>query len=300
MFPTHLPKEGDEDGTTVQCVWSWGELGLYLKPNGRLTICYKGKDRVSSIEPHLDINSPLLPNKWYHVTVIARNTAGASNNYYCELTIMQRDEISKKESQLLSVEVCIKNSYHHPGPMIPMDAHFELATGGTFNGRLENPKITTRDETAESAMNRLLVIWDTFRNMTEWSIPSDDNTSIQKDNPLLLHNHPTRAVRGRLWDGTEFNWKHQPSHYGGIHFHNDDVYAFNWDCDMEWTIPQNIPSGIYIMRLVNEQCEEESLPLFICPPLVQLNSGDDGEKKKKICILISTFTYGKCFPIHIK
>jgi len=341
MFPTHVvvpPVEGEDVsgggvGTSASnqcCVWSWGDLGLYMNPNnGCLVLCYKGEHHIiSSIEPHLNRNAPLLPKKWYHVTVIIRNNPttaveavsnrsnkNSNNNWYCELTIMQQDGISKRKSQLLSVseKVCIKTNKENDGnidklsggspmmmTMMPINAHFELATGGTFNGKLENPKITTRDETYEVGMeDHLLISWDTSKNMTEWSIPSNNHdssssTSIQKeDNPLLLYNHPTRAVRGHSWDGTEFNWKHQPGHYGGIHFHDDDVYDFGWECDFEWVIPSGIPSGIYIMRLTKEQGEdEESLPLFICPPLVQFPSGEiDCEMKKKVCILVSTFTY---------
>lgn len=152
MFPTHIvvpKKEGyiEDDTAAIQCVWSWGELGLHLMSNGRLALYYKGENRIiSSIEPaHLDNKSPrLLPNKWYHCTVNVRNgdAAGANNNNcHCELVVMQQDEISKKESQLLSLEVCLNNL---PGPLIPSDDHFELSTGGTFNGRLENPKIKTK------------------------------------------------------------------------------------------------------------------------------------------------------------
>lgn len=120
--------------------------------------------------------------------------------------------------------------------------------------------------------------------MTEWTIPSKCASNL-----LQLYNHPTRAVKGRKWDGSEFCWRHNPNHYGAIHFHDDDVYDFNWDSDLDWTIPKGIPSGVYIVRLRNDNDDEDSLPLFICPPL------DDTKKdeKKKLCILMPTFTYGE-------
>jgi len=49
---------------------------------------------------------------------------------------------------------------------------------------------------------------------------------------------------------------------------------------MEWTIPEGIPSGVYIMRLTNENGDKESLPLFICPPLDE-KIGEEKKKKKK-------------------
>lgn len=192
--------------------------------------------------------------------------------------------MSKNESAFLQIESYIQNCKR--GELVPGECHFELATGGSFNGKLENPKIATLGD-----IPKFLCVWDTSKDMTEWSIPLDSHSSIHQCNPLILYNHPTRAVRGRQWDGSEMDWRHQPTHYGGIHFHDSDIYDFNWECDMEWTVPDGIPSGIYIMRLTNESGEEEVLPLFVCPPLEPLFLG--GCKRKKICILVSTFTYGE-------
>ena len=104
--------------------------------------------------------------------------------------------------------------------------------------------------------------------------------------PMCCLDSTTFCVKGHLWDGSELCWRHNPNHYGAIHFHDDDVYDFSWDTDLEWTIPVCIPSGVYIIRLRNENGDEDALPLFICPP-------KNDRMTKKLCILIPTFTYGE-------
>lgn len=285
MCPSRIVRgkeNSDEAGANAsQCVWTWGGLGLYLMANGLLAVdCGKG---MHSVEP----NQNLLPNRWYHCRLTislcdAGAESGSGNDWRCELVVVKKDRISKEENLLFSAKVCPKTTADR-SIAIPIGAHFELASGGTFNGRLEDPAIMVGD--------RPLVRWDSSEAMTEWSIPSD-RASIQHDNPLLLHNHPTRAVRGRRWDGTQFDWRHAPRHYGGVHFHDDDLYDFGWESDFEWTIPEGTPSGIYVARLVDERGEEEALPLFVCPSLEGPAEGDI-RRKKKVCILVSTFTYGE-------
>ena len=82
--------------------------------------------------------------------------------------------------------------------------------------------------------------------------------------------------------GSEMNWTHKPKHYAAIHFHEDDIFDFEWDTDFTFKIPENMESGVYVMRL---SCEgyEDAIPFFVCPPIKKTTAN--------ICILVSTFTY---------
>ena len=276
VCPTHVPGEvGEKDtmlsNTSNQCIWSWGDLKLQMKPNGKLDLCHIEEVLIDSNETWL------MSNNWYCIKAHIHQLA--TNKCCCKLIILDHDKLSHKETVIFQGDQIAEAEQ-----IIPQRACFELASGGTFNGRLEQPKITIGDKSGIDPHN---IHWDTSCNMTEWSIPSNDNS-----NPLVLYNHPTRGVRGHLWDGMEFCWKHNSSHYGAIHFHDDDVYDFNWECDFELEIPNDMPSGIYIMRLKNENCDEEALPLFICPKLKHDVMGC-GAEKKKLCVLMSTFTYGE-------
>ncbi|KAL9183994.1 hypothetical protein ACHAXT_002080 [Thalassiosira profunda] len=269
VCPTHIirgdGREGEEGkAAELQCVWSWGGLGLYLHTNGgHISVLHKGSD-VFRMSP----SARLSPNKWHRCTVTVDAAGGA-----CKLNVVRLERLSQKEVPVVDCKCCVDCSSY-----IPSDAHVELASGGKFNGRLEDPRISIGAEGDEQTLIR----WDTAQHMSEWTIPSADDSTIQ-GNPLILHNHPTRAVRGRRWDGTEMDWRHKPSHYGGIHFHDDDLFDAGWECDLDWEIPLGMPSGIYVVRLTDDAGEEEALPLFICSLL--------GGERKKLCVLISTFTY---------
>jgi len=64
-----------------------------------------------------------------------------------------------------------------------------------------------------------------------------------------LVNMPARAMKGYNWSGDEHDWKHAPSQYGAIHFHDDDLYDAGWEADFTLTIPEDTPSAIYAARL---------------------------------------------------
>jgi N,N-dimethylformamidase len=144
-----------------------------------------------------------------------------------------------------------------------------------FNGKLESPAIY---ENESSEPERLLTSWD-FSNSISTNTVQDN---AQNQYELELVNLPSRAVTGSNWDATEMCWRHKPEHYGAIHFHDDDIYDFNWKTDFSFNVPANLTSGIYVMRIKSGDFED-ALPFFVCPPL--------GTKQAKLCVLIPTFTY---------
>jgi len=162
---------------------------------------------------------------------------------------------------------------------------FWLGTGGTWNGKLEAPSIRVDG-------NKVFASWDASQSISSWSVPGVSEVLDSPPPPLKLCNHPTRGVTGHLWDGTEMCWKHKPSHYGAIHFHEDDLYDLGWKCTFEWKVPLGMPSGVYLMRLRVREFEE-ALPLFICSPIEQdsENGSIRVRTQNDTCILIPTFTY---------
>ncbi|MCG8695877.1 MAG: hypothetical protein MI806_32080, partial [Minwuiales bacterium] len=82
--------------------------------------------------------------------------------------------------------------------------------------------------------------------------------------------------------GTEMCWRHAPDQYGAIHFHDDDIYDFGWETDFTFTVPDDLPSGVYAARIT---CGgyEDAMPFFVCPPR--------GKRNADLCVLASTFTY---------
>src|SRR3546814_12488046 len=67
-----------------------------------------------------------------------------------------------------------------------------------------------------------------------------------------------------------------------IHFHDDDMYDCAWDTDFSFTVPTDLRSGVYAMRLACEDVED-MIPFFVRPPR--------GQRQSSLCLLIPTFTY---------
>ncbi len=162
---------------------------------------------------------------------------------------------------------------------------------GHFNGKIEAPAIYTKalDKagliTAGEGRNvdGLVARWDFAR-----AIPT---TRIVDAGPARHHGHlvnlPARAMTGANWTGREMCFRHTPQEYGAIHFHDDDLYDCGWSTDFTWTVPDDLRSGVYAVRLEGKDAEgrtaEDNIPFFVLPPK-NLRTAD-------VCVLMSTYTY---------
>jgi N,N-dimethylformamidase len=97
-----------------------------------------------------------------------------------------------------------------------------------------------------------------------------------------LVNLPTRAVTGARWSGNEMCWRHAPREYAAIHFHDDDLHDAGWATDFDFTVPADLPSGAYVMRLAAEGHVDE-LPFYVRPPR--------GRPGADVLFIASTYTY---------
>jgi N,N-dimethylformamidase len=93
---------------------------------------------------------------------------------------------------------------------------------------------------------------------------------------------PTRAVKGVRWNGTVQRWLDDPSQYAAIHFHEDDLVDAGWSPDISWTVPADLPSGVYAVKLALGG-SEEYVPFFVRP--------SRQHSKARIAYLASTATY---------
>jgi N,N-dimethylformamidase len=97
-----------------------------------------------------------------------------------------------------------------------------------------------------------------------------------------LVNLPTRAVTGARWTGREMCWRHAPREYAAIHFHDDDIYDAGWATDFEFTVPADLPSGAYLLRLAADGHLDE-VPFYVRPPR--------GRPGADVLFVASTYTY---------
>lgn len=97
-----------------------------------------------------------------------------------------------------------------------------------------------------------------------------------------LINMPTRAVTGCEHSGRETCFRLAPDEYGAVHFHRDDLEDAQWTADFSFTVPEDLPSGVYAAWLTSGDAEDH-VPFIVRPPR--------GESRAQIAVLMSTFTY---------
>lgn len=235
-------------GPDRQTILSLGQIDLALDEHGLLVL--------SDADTVLCIGAPVAPRVWTLVTA----TLTPSGVTLCAAAV--GDDAPHTDHATSSVDLAV-----HAAPTI---AARDLAGRVTqhFNGKIEAPEIHVDGQPH--------AVWDFAKDISTNSVPA------QCGPDLTLFNSPTRAVTGSNWDATEMNWTHKPDHYGAIHFHDDDIYDFGWDTSFRFTIPDDMPCGIYIMRLACDGAED-AIPFYVSAPL--------GKPKAKLCVLISTFTY---------
>lgn len=142
-----------------------------------------------------------------------------------------------------------------------------LRLGQGFNGRIEAPTLTVAGEPVAA--------WDFARAMTTQVVPG----SGPQARPLTLVNAPRRAVTSSAWNGTCHDWTRRPDHYAAIHFHDDDLADCGWPATEEITLPSDLASGVYAVRLATEAGLHHA-PLFV-----------RARRPAGIAFLASTFSY---------
>ena len=234
-----------------QTILAFDNVEIYINSNGATSIRV-GNNSIS-------IKEPLILRSWYKINVKISLSG--------KVSISQKNLKNKNEKDLINYGKMPLNKVL--SGKVSLAAIVSKGIGHNhFNGKIESPII--------NADGKKIGDWDLSNNTSSTFVDSIIGPK------LLLKNFPTRAVTGSKWDSSEMNWQHKPKHYAAIHFHEDDIYDFEWETDFKFTIPKNMPSGIYVMRI---SCEdyEDAIPFFVAPPI--------GKTKTKICILISTFTY---------
>ena len=175
-----------------------------------------------------------------------------------------------------------------PGAPAPILIAARLAAEACehWNGKLEDPLLLATAAAAPESIaldpllppTGLLAGWDFSRGI--------DGLDVVDVGPHRLGgrlvNLPTRAVTGARWTGDEMCWRHAPREYAAIHFHDDDLHDAGWATDFDFTVPADLPSGAYVMRVAADGHADE-LPFYVRPPR--------GRPGADVLFIASTYTY---------
>jgi len=188
-------------------------------------------------------------------------------------------------------------------------AHFKEAPSpielpeqvNTYNGKIDRPRLSRRalskadiealargyQGCAAELRNDVVAAWDFQANITK-NIAS---TQILDMSTSRLHGHiinmPCRGMTGFNWTGDEIVYHHKPEEYGAIHFHDDDIDDARWDVDFNYTIPEDLRTGVYAVRLriggVDSPDTEDYIPFVVRPPR--------GKTTAKLAFILPTNSY---------
>lgn len=280
IFPT-LPV-----GARQALIGRWDVAGvrgfaLGINEEGRLEAWIGDGEGVDCVAAE----APLVARCWYFVACSYDAAAG-------RLTIYQESALNRYNS-LLSVIVPYDYRSHVVESMRVAPRHGDgipfLIAGASdqnpargrfvslgYRGKIDRPGICSRALTraeldalaggAAAPADAVLAHWDTSRGYGARGI----GHTVVDVGPHGLdaegQNTPVRGQTGWNWQGRDDCFRLAPEQYGGIEFHEDSLTDCRWDETFRFTIPRELKSGVYAVRLQagsDARRAEEYLPFFV-------------------------------------
>ncbi len=162
--------------------------------------------------------------------------------------------------------------------------------GHHYNGKIDSPRLFRRSLDHESRLRPGTASTDPDHPdlVAHWDFAADISTrTITDRSGHGRHGHtvnqPMRGATGWNWDGSETAWPHAVEQYGAIHFHDDDLADAGWQQSLAWTVPDDLPSGVYALRLSTAEGDEDHIPFAVRPRR--------GRPTARIAFLMPTFSY---------
>lgn len=277
---------GGEDSPFTIGVWAFPTL---LKPEPQAILATEVGLELGFVDhgvvyfkvgdTELRLLEGLPTHRWYHITV-RHNESG--------LQLRVRTHATDLSGIDVDVQVAAKAS------LTSQKTALVIASCGNqknhFNGKLSDPCIFDRwldDTDCESLANDVSGNKILKSALAAWDFSKDRSgkmlISIGKDSKDgILVQLPVCNVTGPHWRGQCNNPSEQPRLYAAIHFHEDSLSDAGWEPGFEWTVPDDLSSGIYAAKLIAGD-ETDYLPFAVLP--VKETS------TAKVAVLMSTFTY---------
>ncbi|MYA44512.1 MAG: LamG domain-containing protein [Gemmatimonadetes bacterium] len=143
--------------------------------------------------------------------------------------------------------------------------------GHHFNGKISAPMLLAKaPSSAESvlewaaegaSMEGIIARWDLAEGSGSPSVTDRSGNGLHG----TAVNMPTRGVTGHRWAGRATHFRDDPDEYDAIHFHDDDIDDVGWEPDVEWRVPDDLPSGVYGLRLDAGDSARDCVPFFVVP-----------------------------------
>jgi len=238
-----------DDGTTT--------LGAALTADGRPAVIDAGR-QVGELQ------RPLARHQWHRLRLTVDRHAGTAT---LDVT---RKQPGNAPPDRLAVKVSAAGGDRLVFAAGKLDETADgPRPGDVYNGKIAAPNILDDDDA-------LLAGWDFATDAGTVRLAglagAPDGTTL---------NRPARLMTGPRWPGTNATGTAQPETHDAIHFHDDDVADLGWPVSHAYTVPDDLPSGVYALRLTAGR-DEDHLPFFVAPAK---------GREKPLAVLIPTMSY---------
>src|SRR5690606_18478027 len=254
IFPT-MPQAGHE-----QRIFTLdGALAMSLKDDGYLTL----KAGAASCR----LSRPLPGQRWYfvaaqwtpdeivlHVRESARPlTLGRIEE--TQTATISGNGLEHSRTMTLAASADNPPASHYNGKIAEPVLYNRLLTGAELDGLFH-------DHAGMVSGSGLVGRWDFNLNLAGDEVVDISGNQLHG----RLFNSPMRAVNGHSGDGQARKVDDNPEHYGAIHFHDDDLEDAGWSPDVTLTLPEDLKTGAYALR-VHAGDAVDYVPFFVRPPL---------------------------------
>lgn len=263
-------------------VWVWptlvdGTHGLLASGDLALTLGADGRARFRAGAAEVVSPVPLERRVWHRIAASLDPEAGTMT------LVVERQGWAPGWDRPVIAQ-------HPAAPAVPGTTLVLAALGvapprACLNGKLARPRLWQRPLSiaellaADAVTDGLVAAWDLARE--------PGTTRIVDQGPHGLDgrtiNRPTRAMTGPGFTGSFARFVEAPEEWDAIHFHDDDVGEVGWPASHTLTVPADLPSGVYALRLRDDEGAEDHLPFFVRPAA--------GAATRPIAFLAPTLSY---------
>jgi N,N-dimethylformamidase len=271
-----------------------GGFALVIDADGALAACW-GRDGGPAGQLRSPV--PLVPGYWHVVSAAFDEADGSVALAHSPVAAVPggrgrwTGSAGDAQLRLASEPALLIGAGRLPG--CPPAARMPGQPGArtSFNGKIEQPVVSTAAvppgrlgslRPADLAQDgQVLGAWDFARDQSTATVTDVSGNSRHG----VLVNQPARAVTGVRWRQDVQDWTRAPEEYAAVHFHDDDLDDCRWPAIATLRLPDDLPTGVYGVRLAEPGgAAEDLVPVIVTPAPAAASHGD-------VLIVLPSFTY---------
>jgi N,N-dimethylformamidase len=262
-------------------------VGLFVTDAGD-ALCAVADVKTGEVKVRTGV--PLRANSWYFISVTCSRALKKLELQQRPLSRWLAHEHAHGQTKIVHPPSWTDGCLHF-GAFEEADQGRQQRVSALYNGKIEAPCIWAEalsygeleamvagTDPSDIRSHALRMRWDFCDG---WSSPQTfDRGPLQLQAQVV--NCPSRGATGHRWNGTIFDPRCDPRHYGAIHFHEDDLEDSGWSPSLELEVPTDLPSGVYAAKLTQDS-DQEYVPFAVTPPR--------GQTTARVALLLPTFSY---------